>query len=64
MLNAEQVEKVRRFEHNELTDGGESGIIKPITIDGLECIAECNVKLYRGEPIPKELKALYDEFMT
>lgn len=31
--------------------------------DGLECIAECHVKLNRGETIPEELKALYDKYV-
>lgn len=30
--------------------------------DGLECIAECGVKLSRGEPIPAELKEFYDKY--
>lgn len=38
-------------------------ISKYAQVDGLECIAECNVKIHRGEMIPKELKALYDEFI-
>lgn len=32
--------------------------------DGLECIAECHVKLSRGEEIPDELKALYDKYIS
>lgn len=31
--------------------------------DGLECIAECHVKLSRGEDIPDELKVLYDKYI-
>jgi hypothetical protein len=32
--------------------------------DGLECIAECGVKLNRGETIPKELKDIYDDYTS
>ena len=31
--------------------------------DGLECIAECHVRLHRGDTIPEELKALYDKYI-
>lgn len=31
--------------------------------DGLECIAECHVKLSRGETIPDELKKLHDQYI-
>ena len=31
--------------------------------DGLECIAECHVKLFRGEIIPDELKDLHDMYI-
>lgn len=32
--------------------------------DGLECIAECGVKLARGEEIAPELKAMYDTYIS
>lgn len=42
---------------------GVAGISTIAEMDGAECIAEVEVLLFRGEPIPNEAMALYNEYV-
>lgn len=47
----------------ELKDIHIDGISPTAFEDGVECIAEIEVLLYRGEKIPKEARELYDKYI-
>lgn len=50
-------------ENNELLKIHIKGINETAYSDGSECIAETEVLLSRGDPVPKEAKDLYDKYL-
>lgn len=49
--------------YTELQDIHIDGISPTAFEDGVECIAEVEVLLYRNEEVPKEAKELYDKYV-
>ena len=50
-------------ENNELLKIHIKGINETAYSDGSECIAETEVLLSRGDPVPEEAKNLYDKYL-
>lgn len=49
--------------NNDLSEMGVDGISKIAAQDGAECIAEVEVLLFRGQPVPQEAMDLYNRYV-
>lgn len=49
--------------NDTLSGRGVDGISAIASLDGAECIAEVEVLLFRGEPVPDEAMALYNKYV-